>query len=66
MIFGTILIPNFINSIELTKTIDWKDGMPKSIVLERINCQYVIPYNELDSVGQYYRLLDSKLPFKNC
>ena len=50
---------SFINSIKINKTIDWQDGMKRSEILQRDDdCGFVIPFNELDSVGQYYRLID--------
>ena len=61
-----ILLSNFVNNIELRKTIDWKDGDTSEEILEINECGYVIAFYDLDSVGQYYRLLDQRTISTNC
>tara|TARA_B100001996_G_scaffold378791_1_gene363504 strand:- start:81 stop:1235 length:1155 start_codon:yes stop_codon:yes gene_type:complete len=61
-----VLLSNFVNNIETRKTIDWKDGNPKEEILEINECGYVVPFYALDSVGQYYRLLDKRIISTEC
>ena len=61
-----VLLSNFVNNIETRKTIDWTDGDPKEEILEINECGYVIPFYALDSVGQYYRLLDKRIISTEC
>tara|TARA_B100000579_G_scaffold436532_1_gene462756 strand:- start:7654 stop:8859 length:1206 start_codon:yes stop_codon:yes gene_type:complete len=60
------LLSNFVNNIELRKTIDWKDGVPSKEILAINECGYVVPFYDLDSVGQYYRLLDKRTINTEC
>lgn len=60
------LLSNFVNNIELRKTIDWKDGVPSKEILAINECGYVVPFYDLDSVGQYYRLLDKRTINREC
>ena len=55
-----ILVFNFVNNIDTNQTIDWKDGMSKKLILETDQCGYIVGYEDLDSVGQYYRFMDDR------
>lgn len=70
MIISSIIILllsiNLILQIDLYETIDWKDEFSQKYILEKeVNsCDYLIPYNELGPVGQYYRFLAEIENFK--
>ena len=61
-----ILMFNFANNIDIDQTIDWKDGMSKKSVLEADQCGYIVEYEDLDSVGQYYRFIDDRDIMQTC
>ena len=61
-----ILVFNFVNNIDTNQTIDWKDGMSEKLVLETDQCGYVVGYEDLDSVGQYYRFMDDREIINTC
>ena len=61
-----ILVFNFVNNIDTNQTIDWKDGMSKKLVLETDQCGYIVGYEDLDSVGQYYRFMDDREIINTC
>ena len=61
-----ILMFNFVNNIDINQTIDWKDGMSKKSVLETDKCGYIVGYEDLDSVGQYYRFMDDREIINTC
>lgn len=61
-----ILVFNFINNIDTNQTIDWKDGMSKKLILETDQCGYIVGYEDLDSVGQYYRFMDDREIINTC
>ncbi len=61
-----ILVFNFVNNIDTNQTIDWKDGMSKKLILETDQCGYIVGYEDLDSVGQYYRFMDDREIINTC
>ena len=61
-----ILVFNFVNNIDINQTIDWKDGMSKKLILETDQCGYIVGYEDLDSVGQYYRFMDDREIINTC
>ena len=61
-----ILVFNFVNNIDTNQTIDWKDGMSKKLILETDQCGYIVGYEDLDSVGQYYRFMDDRKVINTC
>lgn len=63
-----LLIFNFINVIDINKTIDWKDGLTKEEVLEisEFSCSYTLKFEDLDYVGHYYRFVEEDLNNSEC
>ena len=40
--------------------------MSKKLILETDQCGYIVGYEDLDSVGQYYRFMDDREIINTC
>ena len=63
-----IFLFNFTNVIKVNESIDWKDGMTKNTILaiKKDSCEYEVPFQDLDHVGHYYRLINENNHLRLC
>jgi hypothetical protein len=63
-----VFLFNFTNVIKVNESIDWKDGMSKNTILaiKKDSCEYEVPFQDLDHVGHYYRLINENNHLRLC